>query len=317
MQMNHSRFGLPKGRFLTAFALGLTVASVQAQAQTAKPATQDQSAALEEVVVTGTALRGLNAEKSLPVQVVKAEDIARTGVTTTEDLFRMITAASAAGSTQTAQNTGTETGALSAISLRGLGSGRTLVLVNGRRVSVYGGGSGGANGDSVDISTIPLAAIERVEILKDGASALYGSDAIAGVVNFILKSDYQGLEVTGLAGTPTRDGGGSTENTSILGGFGDLKTDRYNVTLSAFFDHESPILGSSRSFASRYNPEFGNDATSSFAFPANVTLPTHATGAGTITANPLAGNCGPVSLNDANFPKQCRFDNDPDNSLQP
>src|ERR1700721_176797 len=207
MQMNHSRLGLPRGRFLTALGLGLclTVGSVHAQTATAKPATPDETAALEEVVVTGTAIKGLNAETSLPVQVIKAADIARTGVTTTEDLFRLITAASAAGSVQTAQNTGNQTGALSAISLRGLGSGRTLVLINGRRASVYGGGSLGANGDSVDISTIPLAAIERVEILKDGASGLYGSAAIAGVVNFILKSDYQGLEVTGLAGTPTRD----------------------------------------------------------------------------------------------------------------
>src|ERR1700679_2528340 len=134
MQMNHSRFSLPKGRFLTALALGLTVASVHAQ--TAKPATPDETAALEEVVVTGTAIKGLNAETSLPVQVIKAADIARTGVTTTEDLFRMITAASAAGSTQTAQNTGNQNGALSAISLRGLGSGRTLVLINGRRATV-------------------------------------------------------------------------------------------------------------------------------------------------------------------------------------
>jgi len=315
--MNHSRFGLPKGRFLTALALGLTVASVHAQAQTAKPATSDETAALQEVVVTGTAIKGLNAETSLPVQVIKAEDIARTGVTTTEDLFRLITAASAAGSVQTAQNTGNQNGALSAISLRGLGSGRTLILINGRRASVYGGGSTGANGDSVDISTIPLASIERVEILKDGASALYGSDAIAGVVNFILKSDYQGLEVTGLAGTPTRAGGGTSENSSILGGFGDLKTDRYNVTLGAFFDHDSPILGSSRPFASRYNPQFGNDDTSSFAFPANVILPTHATGSGSTTANPLVGNCGPGSITDINFPKQCRFDNDGDVSLQP
>ena len=315
--MNHSRFGLSGCKFLTALALGLTVASVHAQTQTAKPATQDDTASLQEVVVTGTAIKGLNAETSLPVQVFKAEDIARTGVTTTEDLFRLITAASAAGSVQTAQSTGFQNGSLSAISLRGLNSGRTLVLINGRRASVYGGGSNGANGDSVDISQIPIAAIERVEILKDGASALYGSDAIAGVVNFILKSDYQGLEVSGLAGTPTRDGGGTTETFSVLGGLGDLKTDRYNVTLSAFFDHDSPILGSSRPFASRYNPQFGNDVTSSFAFPANVILPTHATGSGSTTANPLAGNCGPASINDINYPAQCRFDNDSEVSLQP
>src|ERR1700678_3566664 len=141
MQMNHSRFGLPTGRFLTALALGLTVASVHAQTQTAKLAAPDETSALEEVVFTVTAIKGLNAETSLPVQVIKAEDIARTGVTTTEDLFRMITAASAAGSVQTAQSTGNVNGSLSAISLRGPGSGRTLVLINGRRAAVYGGGS--------------------------------------------------------------------------------------------------------------------------------------------------------------------------------
>jgi len=310
--MNNSRLGLPTGGiFTTAMVLSLALSGI-VHAQTAKTSLADANQGLEEVVVTGTAIRGLNAETALPVQVLKREDIERTGATTTEDLFRTLTAASAAGSVQTAQGTGVQTGSLSAISLRGLGSGRTLVLINGRRSSVYGGGSAGANGDSVDISAIPLAAIERVEILKDGASSLYGSDAIAGVVNFILKSDYQGLEVNALAGTPTRDGGGTKESFSAFGGLGDLKTDRYNVMLGVNFDHTSPILGSSRSFASRYNPTYGNDLTSSFAFPANVILPSGA------VANPLAGNCGPFSISNAfDHKAQCRFDNDQFVALQP
>jgi iron complex outermembrane receptor protein len=313
--MSNSRFGLPTGRIFTmALALSLTINSVHAQ--TAKTAVGD-APDLEEVVVTGTAIKGLNAETALPVQVLKREDIDRTGVTSTEDLFRTLTVASAAGSTQTSQGTGFQTGSLSAISLRGLGSGRTLVLINGRRSAVYGGGSAGGAGNSVDIGAIPLASIERVEILKDGASSLYGSDAIAGVVNFILKEDYQGLEVTALAGTPTRDGGGTTETFSAFGGFGDLKADRYNVTLGVDYQHQSPILGSSRPFASRYNPQYGNDQTSSFAFPANALLPTHATGTGSTTANPNAGSCGPLSINDVNFPTQCRFDNDGFVALQP
>ncbi len=307
--MRHSRFALPTGSiFAMALALSLSITSVHAQ--TAKVAAADATPGLEEIVVTGTAIKGLNAETALPVQVLKSEDILRTGVTSTEDLFRTITAASAAGSTQTAQGTGFQTASLSAISLRGLGSGRTLILINGRRSSVYGGGSAGGAGNSVDISAIPLAAIERVEILKDGASSLYGSDAIAGVINFILKSDYQGLEVTALAGVPTRKGGGTTESFSAFGGFGDLKVDRYNATLGVNYEHVSPILGASRPFASRYNPQYGNDLTSSFAFPANASLPTHATGAGAVTANPNAGSCGPFSINDVNFPTQCRFDND-------
>jgi iron complex outermembrane recepter protein len=318
MQMNHSRLALPKGRNITtalaSFALSLSFTSAHAQTVRAAAA---PDADITEVVVTGTAIKGLNAETALPVQVLKREDIERTGATSTEDLFRTITAASAAGSAQTAQGTGFQTGSLSAISLRGLGSGRTLILINGRRSSVYGGGSAGGAGNSVDISAIPLAAIERIEILKDGASSLYGSDAIAGVVNFILKEDYQGLEVSALAGTPTRDGGGTTETFSAFGGLGDLKSDRYNVTLGVNYLHQTPILGASRPFASRYNPQYGNDLTSSFAFPANASLPTHPTGSGSVTANPLAGSCGPFSINDINFPTQCRFDNDGFVSLQP
>jgi iron complex outermembrane receptor protein len=310
--MNHSRLGLPTGRiFTTAVALSLTITSVHAQ--TAKVAA-DAAPGLEEIVVTGTAIRGLSAESALPVQVLKREDIERTGATSAEDLFRQITAASAAGSTQTAQATGVATGSLSAISLRGLGSGRTLVLINGRRSSVYGGGSAGGAGNSVDISAIPIALVERVEILKDGASSLYGSDAIAGVVNFILRSDYQGLEVTALAGTPTRDGGGTTESFSALGGLGDLKTDRYNVSLGVNYEHQSPIMATSRSFATRYTPQFGNDLTSGFAFPANIASFPGTAG----TINPGApGSCGPFSINSVFTPKQCHFDNDGFIALQP
>lgn len=293
-----------------------------AQVQNSSAASSGQSVEnLTEIVVTGTSIKGLNAETSLPVQVLKRDDIERTGATTAEELFRTISAASAAGSVQTAQNTGNATGALSAISLRGLGSGRTLVLIDGRRSAVYGGGSAGAAGNSVDISAIPIAAVERVEILKDGASAIYGSDAIAGVVNFILRSDYQGLEVTATAGTPTRNGGGTSETFSALGGLGDLKVDKYNVSLGVNYYHQSPILGASRDFAGRYQPQFGNDNTSSFAFPANVSIPKAGTppNAAASTRNPLVNNCGSGfgTFTDKFFPTQCRFDNSSFDSLQP
>ena len=314
--MNNTRSGLPTGRiFTTAMTLSLAISGIVHAQTAAKPAVE-ATPALEEIVVTGTSIKGLNAETALPVQVLKREDIERTGVTSTEDLFRTITSASAAGSVQTAQGTGVQTGSLSAISLRGLGSSRTLVLINGRRSAVYGGGSAGAAGSSVDISAIPLAAIERVEILKDGASAVYGSDAIAGVVNFILRSDYQGAEFTANAGVPTRDGGGAQETFSAFGGLGDLKTDKYNVTLGVDYYHQSPILGSSRSFATRYSPATGTDGTSSFAFPANIVLP-GPPGKPGATVNPFAGNCGPASINDVNTPARCQFDNDSLVALQP
>jgi iron complex outermembrane receptor protein len=276
------------------------------------PAKADQQRALEEVIVTGTSIKRINAETALPVQVLRRDDIARTGATNAEELFHQISAASSVGSTVTAQETGNQTGAISTISLRGLGSGRTLVLINGLRSAVYGGGSLGAAGSSVDISSIPVAAIERVEILKDGASAIYGSDAIAGVVNFILRSNFQGIDAEATAGTPTDKGGGQQEDVTVYAGKGDLVNDHYNAGLGVNFEHYTPLMGSDRAFATRYSPGYGNDITSSFAFPANVALPN---GGG--TRNPNAPSCAPYSIADVNYPTQCRFDNSPYDSLQP
>jgi iron complex outermembrane receptor protein len=297
----------------------------QATATTAQTAQiQNSSAAasvqpsenLAEVVVTGTSIRGLDAESALPVTVLKAEDIARTGATSAEDLFRYVSSASSSGSTVAAQATGNQTGSINTISLRGLTSARTLILINGRRSAPYGGGSIGTAGNSVDISSIPVAAIERVEILKDGASAIYGSDAIAGVVNFILKDNFQGVDANVYGGAPTRSGGGTEQQANFFGGIGDLKTDRYNINLNLGFDHIQSILGATRPFATRYSPQFGNDVTSSFAFPANIAVfPAPPKGSPT-TINPQVGNCAP-SLSDVNFPAQCRFDNSPYDSLQP
>jgi iron complex outermembrane receptor protein len=289
----------------SAQATGIQNPSVATTAAT----TSDNS--LAEIVVTGSSIKQINGETALPVQILKHEDIARTGATTVEELFRQISAASSSGATTIAQATGFQTGGISTLSLRGLGSERTLILINGLRSSVYGGGSTGPAGSSVDIGSIPLAAVERVEILKDGASAIYGSDAIAGVVNFILRSDYQGLEVNAYEGKPTGGGSAGNEaNLSIYGGWGDLKTDRFNISGGINIEHDKALLGADRSFATRYSPVYGNDVTSGFAFPANVAVPGHG------TQNPLTPNCAP-SLTDINFPTQCRFDNSTFDSLEP
>ena len=271
---------------------------------------EPSSPAMEEVIVTGSSIKQINGETALPVQVMKREEIERTGATTVQELFQQISAASSSGNTVVAQATGTQTGAISTISLRGLGSARTLILIDGKRSAVYGGGSGGPAGSSVDISAIPIAAIERVEILKDGASAIYGSDAIAGVVNFILRKNFQGVDISATGGSPTGHGGGQNELLSAYLGKGDLVEDRFNAAVGFNFAHYSNLLGADRPFATRYNPGYGNDVTSGFAFPANVAIPV------TGTRNPLTPNCAPT-LFDANFPSQCRFDNSPYDSLQP
>jgi iron complex outermembrane recepter protein len=283
------------------------------------PGTDKERVDLEEVIVTGSSIKQINGETALPVQVMKREEIERTGATSVEELFRDISAASSAGSVNSAQETGTQTGAISTVSLRGLTSARTLVLIDGKRAAVYGGGSGGVAGSSVDINSIPIAAIERIEILKDGASAVYGSDAIAGVVNFILRKNFQGAEVTATGGTPTDKGGGQNQTVSAYVGHGDMVQDRYNAAIGFNFEHDSALMGDDRAFATRYSPGYGNDVTSGFAFPANVAIPANPNNPllpGGGTRNPLTPACSP-SLADVNFPTQCRFDNSGFDSLEP
>lgn len=270
---------------------------------------------LQEVVVTGTSIRGGNAQVALPVQILSARDIARTGATSVTELMQNVSAVSSVGSAVPAQGTGYITGGISTVSLHGLQSPRTLVLINGLRSALYGGSNGD---DSVDVGAIPISAVQQVQVLKDGASAVYGSDAIAGVVNYILKSDFQGLTASATAGTPTQAGGGSQESVSVYAGIGSLESDRYNLGIGLEFDHSSILMGDRRSFATRYSPGYGNDVTSSFAFPANVAIPAgNAVYPKGSVRNPMAGNCGPDSLNDVNYPTQCRFDNSPFDSLEP
>jgi iron complex outermembrane recepter protein len=188
------------------------------------------------------------------------------------------------------------------LSLRGLGSARTLVLINGRRSAPAGGSS------AVDIAGIPISAIERVEVLKDGASAVYGSDAVAGVVNFILRRDFSGTEVSATLGTPTRSGGGKEAKVSVLSGFG---SDTYGVTLSASYQKVKPIFGSDRSFARNINVENQLDKTSTTSFPANIRLPN-----GQLRSANYP-DCGPYSIVSPLSPNLCRYDNAPYIALQP
>ncbi len=311
--MLHSRVS-PLFRPIVGLALWMaTTLPSPVLAQSTDPATGNGTPAetgattkLEKIEVTGSSIKRIDGETALPVQVLKRADIERSGATTVEQLFQQLAVASSSGATTTAQGTGYTTGGLSAISLRGLGSSRTLILINGLRATVYGGGSVGAAGSSVDINSIPIGAVDRVEVLKDGASAIYGSDAIAGVVNFILRKDFQGAQISTTLGMPTAAGGGDDSTFSVLAGTGDLAQDHYNGMLSLSAQHTNPIMGASRPYATRYNPAYGNDNTSGYAFPANVG-----------TKNPAYPNCGPYSIVDPNFPNRCRFDNSPFDSIQP
>ena len=235
--------------------LGLQVARAQQSdleqtepQQTAQQPTQFAQAPeqlLEKVEITGSSIKRVEGETALPVEVLTREAIDRLGVTNAEQLMMDITSTSGVGGLVTAQNAAQQTFGQSSVSLRGLGAKRTLVLVDGRRLANFAP----SNPPSVDINAIPTSAIDRVEILQDGASSVYGSDAVAGVINVILRKNYQGFEGSGYVGTPTHSGGGQIEKIGFVTGFGDYNEDRFNWLLSADAEHDNPLYGYSRQFA--------------------------------------------------------------------
>lgn len=223
------------------------------------PASSDDSKTqkLEKVTVTGSSIKRVQDESAQVIQVITKEEISRAGITSAEQLLARISA-NGTGADNLSSNAGIQLGTTdrnnngnSSANLRGLGASSTLVLLNGRRVSLHG-----AKGNAVDLNSIPLAAVERVEILKDGASAIYGTDAIGGVINFILKKDYKGVELTAFSDI-TQQGGGNIYSGAITAGFGDLAKDRFNVLASLNFDRNEKLLGSKRSFSNGFQPDRG------------------------------------------------------------
>jgi len=202
--------------------------------------------AVQRVEITGSSIKRVDAETALPVQTVTRDQIEKLGVTNTEQLLQNISANSSAGGTTSPQNAGQSTYGEATASLRGLGSQRTLVLVNGRRIANYA-----TDGTAVDINSIPLSAIERVEVLKDGASGVYGSDAVAGVINFILRKDFHGVEATAYYGKPTTSGGGKSGKFGLVAGFGDIDADHVTAMFSLDVAHDASIQGYQRKYANR------------------------------------------------------------------
>jgi iron complex outermembrane receptor protein len=284
-------------------ALIMSAASVTARA--------DETPVLPEVVVTGSHIKTTD-QGALPVQTITQEQIQRSGATTPEQFLQSVSVAVQGNSNLVAASgAGATTGGVSSVSLRGLGSQRTLVLVNGRRVA---GGGTITDSVTVDVNSIPLSALERVDVLKDGASAIYGSDAIAGVVNFVIRDNYRGAELTGYGGG-TSDGGATQRHVNGLVGFGNLTDDRYNVLLTGSFQKEAPLYGFQRSFsASGINVAANNDVTTGHTFPANVLATDGSFG----TTNPLVGNCAPSVTDPLIDPQgRCRYDPSPHVALLP
>lgn len=200
---------------------------------------------LERVEVTGSAIKRIDGETALPVQVLKREDIVKTGATTVAELMKTISANTAAltDGMSISDITGGQRG-LNAANLRGIGVSTTLVLLNGRRMANFATPGDDAG---VDLNNIPAGAIDRVEILKDGASAIYGTDAIGGVINFITRRDFRGFEGT-VQAYKTQEGGAGKQLVTLSGGIGDLERDRFNVFAVLDLGKYDPLRSSQREF---------------------------------------------------------------------
>ena len=231
-------------------ALGLGVAAQPALAQE-----QQEPQVMQRVEVTGSSIRRIAAEGALPVTVMTSEAIRASGVTSMADLVQRMSTVQ--GSTGESASVGGSTFGFAGISIHNVGETRTLVLLNGKRLAQFGGQTLTGFAAGFDLNSIPLSAIDRVELLTDGASALYGADAIAGVVNFITKHDRTDADIT--VGYSKPQDGATEKRISLTKGFGSLDTDGWNVMLTLGHDQRTKLSSGDRSFANTGQRTFSQD----------------------------------------------------------
>lgn len=250
-------------------AVALTLVAPQAVlAQTV--ASQPQS--IQKVVVTGSNIkRGLNEQTASPIQVLGREEIKTIGAATVKDIVDTLTSNTGA---LTDLNSGSSfSSGATGLSLRNLGKGSTLTLLNGRRVSNFGTADGGQE-TFVNIDSIPAEVIDRVEILLDGASAIYGSDAVAGVVNIITKKEFTGLTLkAGASQSLVKSDLNRVQTASATWGMGDYNNDGYNVYAHLELFHRNPYDDRAierlvpQWYIDHVNPSFGVKST--YSYPGN------------------------------------------------
>ena len=199
----------------------------------------------QRVEITGSSIKRIDAEGALPVTVLKKEDIAATGATSTVDLLQRLPGIQ--GSFGESGGVGGDNKGFASVSVHGIGDTRTLVLLNGRRLAQFGGQTLTGFAAAMDLNAIPVSAIQRVEILTDGASSVYGADAIAGVVNFITVSDSTAGDLTFGGSWPK--GGAQEGRISVQKGFGSLATDGFNAVFAAAYDKRKQLNSTERDYA--------------------------------------------------------------------
>ena len=277
---------LPPLRLLCASLLAawLPAALAQTADETATPA-------MQRVEVTGSSIKRLVSETATPLSIFRAEDFARQGLSTAQEVLSKIPSnASSMGSGNAVggNTSGLPTGGQASADLRGLGGDKTLVLLNGRRIANHP-----YDGASVDLNMIPIAALERVEVLRDGASAIYGTDAIGGVINFITRRSVNTTNLTAEVVAPQHRGA-DEQRLNLSSGVGQLNTDGYNLFGVVDYHKQDVLTSQDRAFSSTgIIPGRGLSVTSGTTFPGNY-FDAAANGGAGLAGNPYAtGGCRP------------------------
>jgi iron complex outermembrane receptor protein len=235
---------------------------------------------VQKVFVTGSNIAKIDAETATPVTIMRREDIVRTGANSVTELLNTLTAST--GSLTDISGSNSFAGGASSASLRNLGKQSTLVLLNSRRVAPYA--LADYNEVFTNLDTLPLDAIERVEVLRNGGSAVYGSDAVAGVINIITRGDYRGVHLKASQDQSLKNSEFRTRTASITGGLGDFDAEGYNVLANVEVFKRDPVMW--RSIVDDINPAYGEKFTavapgsgrmfgnrgapSSFSYPGNI-----------------------------------------------
>ncbi|MEO8485553.1 MAG: TonB-dependent receptor [Betaproteobacteria bacterium] len=222
------------------------------------------------VNVTGSNIKRVDNETASPIEVITRQDIERTGAVSVSEVLQFIPSAGFAIDDRV---TNGFTNGAGALNVRNLGFNSTLILLNGRRLPTYPLAQRTTLGSQQfqDLNAIPVSAVERIEILKDGASAIYGADAVGGVVNIILRNNYTGIEAGASYGI-SQQGDGDTYQANASLGFGDLAKDRFNVFANLFYLKRDAMLAKDRPFANNEDlrGRGGTDFRSGFGYPGTV-----------------------------------------------
>ena len=265
--MTHNPFETSKRRLLTGAAtcavlLALGAAPAVAQTTPAMPADASTSATTpstapapadapasgeqgQDIVVTGSLIRNSAAAGAAPINTLTAQDFAQRGQNTIAEALQTIPANGAGTMTRAWNSFGFATGA-TAVSLRGLTTGNTLTLFDGLRSAIYPLGDDGQR-SFVDLNTIPQSIVEKVDVLQDGASATYGADAVAGVVNVVVKKQIVGLHANASAGISQR-GDGSENRVDLTYGYGKLNEQGFNIYANVEYQQSNPIYARDRGY---------------------------------------------------------------------